>query len=247
MITSVDQFSDNGGIFISSHNVAKQQLAKLARRHGFTVKRNCCYRVTSGGVLQLLKIEYDPRFSLFEINIGLYSLYSELSPHWLTPGGCILRYPVVALAGIQHSDDISIDTQISILRTAGFTWLDTITNQCDLVQAMCDIETHLYGKTQWIDSFKIAPFLILGDYVSAKRVIVSILQQHVGPDYWTTESWTESDYEEYKIRYPDQDKRMLEILDWIHLSNNDAINDYLKSNFTANAKQIDFIHPTFFA
>lgn len=182
---------------------------------------------------------------LYELDIGMYSLYSEISPHWLTPGGCILRYPVVALVGIRESEDIPISTQISILRIAGFTWLDAITSQSDLVHAMCDIETHLYGKIEWNDGFKLAPFLVSDDHASAKRVIESILKQHVGPDYWTTERWTEADFREYKIRYPNQDKQLLEIYDWIYSCNNDAINDYLQSNFSVNTKQIDFIRPTF--
>lgn len=170
--------------------------------------------------------------------MGLYSLYSELHPNWLSSSGCILRYPVSALAELGTNDDVSVETQLSVLMEVGLPWLESICTQQKLIDAVCDFETRQYGKIQWVDSFKLAPYLLSGDYLSADRVITSILQQHVGPHYWTTKQWTSEDYEIYKHRYPGRDTKLLEIHKWIVEDCSTAIDEYLRTNYVANGHEL---------
>ena len=96
-------------------------------------------------------------------------------------------------------------------------------------------EIRIHGKIQWIDSFKLAPYLSSGNYHAAERILSSILQQHLGPDVWTTNPWTEIDYEIYRSRYPGKDEHLLLIYDWIHNKDISAIQSYLSDNFVVNS------------
>ena len=212
-----------------------QQLKKLAKSHGFITKRNSCFRIKGDGILQILKFEYEPWLSQYELRIGLYSLYSFLQPHWLTPSGCILRYPVMACTQMYQDVSYSPEQQLHALQEFGFAWLDAMHTQSDLVDAMCEIEIRIHGKIQWIDSFKLAPYLSSGNYHAAERILSSILQQHLGPDVWTTNPWTEIDYEIYRLRYPGKDEHLLLIYDWIHNKDISAIQSYLSDNFVVNS------------
>ena len=223
-----------GGISISAKKLVHQQLIDFAKNNGFLVKRNCCYRIINNDIMQLLKFEYEPRFRCHELRMGLYSLYSELDPRWLTDSGCILRYPVHGLIQQYNNDELSIDMQLLLLNQLGLKWLNSIRTQKDLVNALCNFERHYYGKIHWVDSFKLAPFLASNDYTAADQVISSILQQHVGPNYWTTEPWNANDFERYKLYYPGEDLRLLEIHEWIESEDFDSITKYLNSNLSNN-------------
>lgn len=72
-------------------------------------------------------------------------------------------------------------------------------------------------------------------YHAAERILSSILQQHLGPDVWTTNPWTEIDYEIYRSRYPGKDEHLLLIYDWIHNKDISAIQSYLSDNFVVNS------------
>lgn len=217
---------------------AKRQLRILAEEHQFTVRRNCCYRKKGDGILQLLKFEYEPRLMQHILYIGLYSLYSEISAHALSPNGCILHYPIVNLHQTDDNACISPVYQISMLRNTGMQWLDAMYTQQDLIDAMCGAEIHLNGKIIWGDRFKLAPFLFLGKRELADRVIAAILQQHVGPQFWTTSAWTDSDFQMYSLRYPGEDEQLLRIHNWIASGNSDAIEIYLRKNFHINSEII---------
>lgn len=213
----------------------------MAKRNGFTVKRNFCYRKIDDGILQFIKFEFEPRFSKHVLRIGLYSLYSELRPHWFTPGGCILRYSACAFSNTPETEHCSPILQIELLPKYVFPWLNSMHTQRDLVEAMCEIEAKEYGKVLWVDSLKIAPFLACKDYIAADRVISSILHQHTGPDAWTSQYFLESDYEIYKARYPGKDLQLIEIHDWIKNKDYSSIDSYLQSNIVINSNNITFI------
>lgn len=188
--------------------------------------------------MQFLKFEFEPRISKHALRIGLYSLYSELRPHWFTPGGCILRYSTSAFLNTPETENSSPILQIELLQEHVFPWLNSMHTQRDLVEAMCEIETKEYGKVLWVDSLKIAPFLACKDYIAADRVISSILHQHTGPDAWTSQTWVESDYELYRERYPGKDLKLIEIHEWIRNRDYSAIGSYLRNNFVINSSNI---------
>ena len=217
---------------------ANRGLSELLRPHGFVAKRNCFYRKLDTRILQFIKFEYEPWLSRYELRIGLYSLYSELHPHWLTPSGCISRYPVAALSNDIKCAEGSPDAQLDILHEYGIPWLDAMHTQRNLVDAMCEIELKESGRILWVDSLKLAPFLVSEDYIAAECVISSILQQHTGPDAWTSQSWTESDYEMYRKRYPGKDLKLIEIHEWIRGKDYGAVESYLQNNFIINSRNI---------
>lgn len=215
---------------------ANRQLSELLRPHGFIAKRNCFCRKLDAEILQFIKFEYEPWLFKYELRIGLYSLFSELHPHWLTPRGSISRYPVAVLSNDIKYAECPIDAQLDILHEYGIPWLDSIHTQRNLVDAMCEIELREDGKVMWVDSLKLAPFLIAGDYIAADYVISSILQQHTGPYAWTSQSWTESDYEMYQKRYPGEDSKLIKIHEWIRDQDHCAIESYLQNTFIINSR-----------
>lgn len=219
---------------------ANHRLAELAKQYGFAAKRNCYCRKKDDGILQFIKFEYEQRLSRYELRMGLYSLYSELKPHWLTPGGCILRYPVIALSTNIKHDSISPSTQVDALQEYGLPWLDAMHTQRNLVDAICEIEMKENGKIMWHDSLKLAPFLASEDYFAADRVISSILQQHVGPAAWTHQPWVESDFNIYRARYPDKDSELIRIHEWIRDKDNASIISWLQDNWVINSKNLKF-------
>ena len=216
-------------------DLANCRLAELLKPQGFKAKRNCFIRKTECGALQFVKFEYEPWLSRNDLRIGLYSLYSELNPHWLTPTGCILHYPVVALANKSKDETISRHTQLDVLQGLGIPWLNAMQTQRDLVVAMCEIEIRENGRIMWIDSLKLAPFLFCKDYVSADHAIAAILQQHTGPAAWTTEPWSENDFEIYQERYPGKDLKLIKIHKWIRDREHGFIESYLQDNFAQNS------------
>ena len=211
-----------------------RRLFELLRPHGFVAKKNCVCRKLDAGILQFVKFEYEPWLSRCELRIGLYSLYSELHPHWLTPSGCISRYPVAVLSKDIAYAEGSADAQLDVLREYGISWLNTIHTQRNLVDAMCDIELKENGKILWVDSLKLAPFLASEDYIAADCVISSILQQHTGPEAWTSQPWTKSDYEMYRKRYPTKDSKLIEIHEWISNRDYRSVESYLQKNTIIN-------------
>ena len=217
-------------------DLTKRRLAELVKPHGFIAKRDFYYREKGDGIFQFVKFEYEPWMSTHMLRFGLYSLYSEIDPHWLTPGGCISRYSVAALSNDIKYVERSTNAQLDTLSEHGIPWLDAIHTQRDLVDAMCEIEIREDGRIMWIDSLKLAPFLIDGDYLSANHVISTILQQHTGPDAWTTLPWKESDYGIYKTRYPGKDANLIQIHEWIRNSEHSIISSYLQQNYLNNKK-----------
>lgn len=220
---------------------ANRRLAQLAKSYGFTKKQNCYFRKKGDGILQYVKFEYERRIYKHELRIGLYSLYSELHPNWLTPSGCILRYPVIALSDNPKDDLTSPSSQIDILQEHGIQWLDTMLTQRNLVDAMCEIEVKENQHIMWNDSLKLAPFLVSGDFDSADRVISAILQQHLGPDRWTSQPWREEDFKIFKSRHPQDNSRLLQIHEWIRVRDSKAIEVYLKSNYDVNTNNLKLV------
>ena len=76
----------------------KEQIdAEFMKTHGFRKKGTAFFRVLASEILQVVKTEKGRGRA--EIQFGVFSLYSELLPQWLTSSGCIPRYHVLAMRG----------------------------------------------------------------------------------------------------------------------------------------------------
>lgn len=212
----------------------------------FVQRGSAFFRAQGSGVLQIIRFDYECAFNHFELNFGLYSLYSKLSHQHFTSNNCKCPYSILSFIGCKNAVSVSTvnglssfnivspKEQIEILEHTGLAWLDKIQTQEHLLQAYHYLETQLYKETLWNNSEKIAPYLVNGDLRAADKVINAILQQHLGSEIWTTQPWNENDYIKYTNLFPGEDAELLQIHNWIFDMDAQSIADYLQSNYCKN-------------
>ena len=120
----------------------KEQIdAEFMKTHGFRKKGTAFFRVLASEILQVVKAEKGRGGA--EIQFGVFSLYSELLPQWLTSSGCIPRYHVIAFLGSRsvlsldpsgRVEIIGMKEQLDIFYQKAVPWLDSIITQ----EQLCD-------------------------------------------------------------------------------------------------------------
>lgn len=90
--------------------MGKREVRKLleaaTESRGFSKRGDAFFRILGDGVLQVLKFEYEPCFTHYSLNVGLFSMYSELRESWFTSSGCIPRYCVMNFVGKQNAINV---------------------------------------------------------------------------------------------------------------------------------------------
>ena len=71
---------------------------------GFVRRGSAFFRVWGDGVLQVLKFERERVFQVYDLSIGIFSMYGRLYPQWFTSGGCIPRGSVANFVGLRFVD-----------------------------------------------------------------------------------------------------------------------------------------------
>ena len=214
---------------------------------GFTRRGKAFFRVLGDGVLQVLKFEYQPGFpGSHDLCTGLFSLYGELMEQWFTSGGCIPRYEIVKLIGLHSTtilhekdgfvtfEEITPEQQLDILIEKGFPWLDQITTQKLLVEAICEMDKH------WNDDLKFAPWMASGDYESAAKVIRAILAQH-NDALESNLRWMQGEQAKcYRERSAEEDALWQQKLDMAERGDPNEIRAYLEKNYSENREYAKF-------
>lgn len=218
----------------------------------FVRRGSAFFRAQGGEVLQTIRFDYERAFNHFELNFGLYSLYSKLSHQQFTSNNCICPYPICSFIGCKTAVSVSIinglssfniaspKEQIKILEHTGLAWLDQIQTQEQLIQAYHYLETQLYKEILWNNFEKLAPYLVNGNLQAADKVINAILQQHLGSEAWTTQPWSDTDYTKYMNLFPGEDTELLQIHYWICSKDAQSIAGYLQSNYCRNKEWGNF-------
>ena len=164
----------------------KEQIdADFMITHGFRKKGTAFFRVLASEILQVVKTEKGRGGA--EIQFGVFSLYSELLPQWLTSSGCIPRYHVIAFLGRRsvlsldpsgRVEIIGMKEQLDIFYQKAVPWLDSIITQEQLCDGQLIMDTCAGGNYRWNDMLKFAPFLKIRDWQCAEMVLSAILEQH---------------------------------------------------------------------
>ena len=164
----------------------KEQIdAEFMKTHGFRKKGTAFFRVLASEILQVVKTEKGRGGA--EIQFGVFSLYSELLPQWLTSSGCIPRYHVIAFLGRRsvlsldpsgRIEIIGMREQLGIFYQQAIPWLDSIITQEQLCDGQLIMDTCAGGKYLWNDMLKFAPFLKIRNWQCAEMVLSAILEQH---------------------------------------------------------------------
>ncbi len=224
---------------------ATLQLKRIAKSHGFTARGNAMFRVNGDGVLQILKFQKQTSKNMV-LSVGLQSLYSELLPQWFYSWGCIPRYTIANLRGERFvynayncNERFSIDWQLNALECIGLSWLEDVSTQLELANALMFLDQS-EGAIMWNDDMKIAPFLFCKNFELAEKVVVSILHQHKLADAFkgnTAEKRLNADYTRFRN---EEDAKLEYLLAIIQQENWSSIQKYLSENYAENIKRANF-------
>jgi len=228
--------------------IAKSRLESMCQEHSFLQRGRSFFRLYSQNVLQVIMFRYERCFEHYSLDIGLMSIYSEPDPEFFSSSSALPNYSIcclnnqstaVSMTEIDGHVNLNITSpsdQLDILNQKGFDWLDSISSQAKLLEALCYLDKAAYQGIVWNDMQKLAPYLSLGDYRSANMVISAILDQHLGPKSFATPPWTSEDYLRFSNTFPNKDKDLLQIYHWIQEKNEQSIKNYLVQNRTQNLK-----------
>jgi hypothetical protein len=213
------------------------QLSQHILNDASFVKRGAAYfRVHGEGILQVIKYEKDHAGK--NLNIGLFSMYSELMPQWFTSAGCIPRYSIFDLVDHRALNSCS-DTEFLI--TTALPWLESIDTHRKMLDGLFLLETNNGGNTLWNDELKIAPYLMCRDYLSAEKVISAILDNHRNARKMNKPLYYNAiEYQKYVDRRMEEDQDLFVLLDMIQKRDEQKMNAYLKDNYVRNVKLAKF-------
>lgn len=210
--------------------------------NGFRCRGKAFFRVVGDGVLQVLKydkshVPYNPM-----LLVGLFSIYGEIDPLWLTSKGCIPRYWIYNLAYpfdptakfLLMGPDMR--EQMAVLTKHGFLWLNSITDQAALVDAICKLDVSARGSISWNDMEKFAPLLRSRNFMAAEKVIQAHINQYLAARERNPNHINEATAQRY-VADMCKFERMLELVQSRDTRNIDA---YLSSNYTANMELVKF-------
>ncbi len=184
------------------------ELSALCSLVGFTRKGTAFFRVMDGGVLEVIK--YTNRTTPWkseEVFFGLFSLYGEIDPQWLTSGGCIPRYNALYLKLPRWKMEMpyhSASVKTPALYRGVFyfeydrdcmlhqliPFLNSINSQQKMIDGLewadyVDSKWKPKEKSDalmWTDALRFSPFLFTGQRDNAARVMKSILATYSAQD-----------------------------------------------------------------
>ena len=223
----------------------------IIKESHFFKRGSAYFRMQGEGILQVIKFEKS-RTGVSNLNIGLFSMYSELLPQWFTAQGCIPRYPIIDLISrnavhqpiLEKDRSCYFASQIEILLSDGIPWLDAIDTHKKMLDALFMLELNRYGKVRWCDELKFSPLLICQDFPSAERVISSILENHrIARKMNRTLFTTADDYQRYVGQRQKEDEQYEYLLKMVQQRDQNQINQYLDRNNTRNNRLAKFCIP----
>ena len=216
--------------------------------NGFHQKGHAFFRVLGDGVLQVIKVKYERNGNYFDLSVGMFSLYSSLESQWFTAVGCIPRYSVQNVIG-QRAGPLLLDprdkhtqlrSQEAVLLNDGLPWLNSIKTQRDLVDGICYLETSWGGSVNWVDDLKLVPFLLCGDFYSAKKVICSIQEQRKWGYTYKKQILSPSEFQQYLSLNSVSDTRLEYLLQLINTNDTARISEHALSNYSQNVAYAKF-------
>lgn len=239
-----------------------ESICLICKEKGFHKRGVAFFRIVGDGVLQVVKYHYHTSpWQQEYLSIGIFSMYSELMPHWLTAGGCIPRYQVRWLNKIVKDQWVNAFSKscmdpvkniytwridVSFIQSTVLPFLDSVDTQCKAVEAMMylDVEAQeVYGRSVlWNDELKYAPFLRSGDYENATLVIRSILAQHDSAISSNKQHWTAEQYQQFLSTYELEVQKLHNLLRLAEERNPDEINQYLQTNYERNVCLTKFMY-----
>lgn len=240
-----------------------KKLSQFCANKGFYKRGNAFFRKHGDGVLQVIKYRKSTYpWKQEYISIGIFSLYGELMPQWLTSAGCIPRYeprwldPEVRKKTIEASasnhytqDDIDVifnwELDLAFVERVVLPYLDSVDTQKKAVEAIMFLDAEASGAYRtpvlWNDILKFAPFLYSGDYENAEKVIQSILDQHAHAFESNAKHFTPEQFAAYMERNRPGEESLENLKQLVKSRDVSAIEAYLRNNYENNIKLAKFL------
>lgn len=182
-------------------NTTFQQLKTILQSAGFSCRGKAFFRVCGDSVLQVLKYSIkETPFHSEILKVGLFSMFSELEPQWLTSSGCIPLYNYRYLTAprwelerpfkeakqktLELSEDVLVfHFHLDDIINYTLPFLDGISSQKTLIDGINYMECRSYLQEprsledglRWTDINKYSPYLYERDYDKAERIVMTLL------------------------------------------------------------------------
>ena len=222
------------------------KLSALCSEKKFKKRGNSFFRVWGDGVLQVIKLRHEMNGGYYELAIGLFSMYGDLSPRWFTSLGSITRYPVVCFVG-KHScayletnngyrriKVVPPEDQIAILVDNVFPWLEQITTQECLAEGICALDAKMYDQIIWNDMLKFAPYLHSKNVGKATRVIQAALEQHTSVIEANRKRLSPDEFMIFSLEFHEEINQLEKKLQLARFPHKQPAIDYLTANYSTN-------------
>jgi len=232
----------------------KSELKRVAKEHGFTTRRDACFRIVGDGIFQVLKFEYERAGESYHLNVGLRSMYDELRPEWFTADGCIPQFSIANFIGVRSANYFPLfsglrkenkrtifnHNQIILLQDSVIPKLDQMQTQKDLLDMMIELQTVESGsvRANFFEAF--APYLSCRLYAEAEKVISSVFAQHHDADVSKKRDnpyYVKSEY------YQKEDRHLEDLLGMVRTRDQRQIECYLQANYANNMNYAKFCIP----
>ena len=229
-------------------SAVRKSLMNLCRSNGFTKKRNCFYRCTGDGLLQVIKIPANSIRSksiLREdtVYVGIFSLFSEIN--WIHSEAIRLLVqadlPITASMENMFSDTREFGfghgkNYVSILEK-GIAGLSEIQTHAQMACFLEEKDRRELSSLRWNDSSKIVPYLLSGHPESAIRCIDAIEQQNWAA-YSANLKIPSYDQEKQKKRIEESLNPLITLREQIRRRDGDGIRKYLREQYSSNADKL---------
>ena len=155
------------------------EFAELCIEYGFSKKGKAYSRCIGDGIYQNLSIVSISKKSPY-IKIGIWSMYSDLSPIFFNDRKNIGSYFPENLIGnrLDSSSFMGIQNEYEIMKQTGFSILDSITTQEQLLVTIYELQKIQYGSVLPHQIELCAPHILCGEYIEALNHLYGIYAQN---------------------------------------------------------------------
>lgn len=216
---------------------------------GFTKRGKSFFRVHGDGVLQTVNFTYEVHGGFYDLSIGLFSMYGELSPEFFTSTRYRPEYPIVRLVGRDCAHwarlvgkhqlsflDTPVREQLAIFQEKGIPFLNSIRSQQHLADALYELETAVSAKRMcWRDPLKFAPYIKSGNYECAERVLKAIIDQRLWilfeENYLV---FDDEDYRDFCENLDEYGQYIYGLYKMVRSRDDSGLQDWLNQNYEKN-------------
>lgn len=218
-------------------------------QHGFTSVRSNLYRSCGQGLLQVIMLSFLNKQSqrthpVYEVNFGVFSLYSKLN--WISSHAMrsILNYDLhtsFAINQIPGCEELRFfdpqeDTLILLEKSIPF--FDALATHAQLAEELEKFDNRLFSGIRINDAQKISPYIISGQCEKAIACITAIEQQNLKAYAQNSQSFPGYNKKRNKKKIEERLTPLVSLREALARQDRGIILQYLQTNYNENAKKL---------